>query len=222
MNPTRTLEIRMEITAQQVKELREKTGAGVMDCKIALAEMNGDVEKAIDHLRKSGILKAAKKADRPTGEGIIASYVHAGSKLAVLVEINCETDFVARTDQFRAFARDVAMHVAAQNPLVVSRGDLPEDLLEKEREIYREQAIQTGKPEKIVERIVDGRIEKYCSEVCLLEQPFVKDTDITVEDLATRTVATLGENIRIARFVRMKLGDEAEGGEKPAGQGCCA
>ena len=172
--------------------------------------------------RPARMFRHPKKADRPTGEGIIASYVHAGSKLAVLVEINCETDFVARTGQFQAFAKDVAMHVAAQNPLVVSRGDLPEDLLEKEREIYREQAIQTGKPEKIVERIVDGRIEKYCSEVCLLEQPFVKDADITVEDLATRTIATLGENIRIARFVRMKLGDEAEGGEKPAGQGCCA
>jgi len=212
----------MAITAQQVKELREKTGAGVMDCKAALAEMQGDVEKAIEHLRKSGILKAAKKADRPTGEGIIASYVHAGSKLAVLVEINCETDFVARTDQFQAFAKDIAMHIAAQSPLVVSRDDVPENLLRKEREIYREQALQSGKPEKIVDRIVDGRIEKYYSEVCLLDQPFVKDTDITVEDLVTQTIASLGENIRVARFVRMKLGDTAEGGEKPAGPSCCA
>jgi len=210
----------MAITAQQVKDLREKTGAGIMDCKAALNEMNGDVEKAIDHLRKSGILKAAKKADRRTGEGLIASYVHAGSKLAVLVEINCETDFVARTDQFQAFAKDVAMHIAAQNPLVVSREDLPEDLLEKEKEIYRDQALQSGKPEKIVDRIVDGRVEKYYSEVCLLEQPFVKDTDITVADLVTQTIASLGENVRIARFVRMKLGDE--GGEKPAEQSCCA
>lgn len=211
----------MAITAQQVKELRERTGAGVMDCKSALKEMDGDVEKAIEHLRKSGILKAAKKADRPTGEGIIASYVHAGAKLAVLVEINCETDFVARTDEFRSFAKDIAMHVAAQNPLVVSREDLPPNLLEKEKEIYREQALSSGKPEKIVDRIVDGRIEKYYGEVCLLEQPFVKDTDVTVGDLVTQTIASLGENIRVARFVRMKLGETTEGGEKPAGQSCC-
>jgi len=207
----------MEITAQQVKELREKTGAGVMDCKAALAETKGDVEKAIEHLRKVGVLKAAKKADRPTGEGVIASYVHAGSKLAVLVEVNCETDFVARTDEFQRFARDVAMHIAAQSPLVVSRDDLPEDVLAKEREIYREQAIASGKPEKIVDKIVDGRIEKYYSQVCLLEQPFVKDTDITIEEYLKRTVATLGENIRIARFVRMKLGETTASAEKPAG-----
>ena len=199
----------MEITAAQVKELREKTGAGVMDCKAALRDADGDVGKAIEQLRKSGILKAAKKADRPTGEGLIASYVHAGDKLAVLVEINCETDFVARTDQFRAFAKDVAMHVAAQNPSVVSRDELPEDVLTKEREIYREQALASGKPEKVVDKIVDGRIEKYYSEVCLLEQPFVKDTDITIEDLLKQTVASLGENIRVGRFVRMKLGENA-------------
>ena len=199
----------MEITAAQVKELREKTGAGVMDCKTALRETAGDVTTAIEQLRKSGILKAAKKADRATGEGIIVSYVHAGDKLAVLIEINCETDFVARTDQFRAFARDVAMHVAAQNPSVVSRDELPGDVLEKEREIYREQALASGKPENIVDKIVDGRIEKYYSEVCLLEQPFVKDTDVTIEDLLKQTVASLGENIRVGRFVRMKLGETA-------------
>ena len=201
----------MEITAAQVKELREKTGAGVMDCKTALREAAGDVTKAVEQLRKSGVLKAAKKADRPTGEGIIASYVHAGDKLAVLVEINCETDFVARTDQFRAFARDVAMHVAAQSPSVVSRDELSEDVLEKECEIYREQAqaLAAGKPENIVDKIVDGRIEKYYSEVCLLEQPFVKDTDVTIEDLLKQTVASLGENIRVGRFVRMKLGETA-------------
>lgn len=199
----------MEITAAQVKELREKTGAGVMDCKSALRETAGDVTKAIEQLRKSGILKAAKKAERPTGDGIITSYVHAGDKLAVLVEINCETDFVARTDEFRAFARDVAMHVAAQNPSVVSREELPEDVLEKEREIYREQALASGKPENVLDRIVDGRVEKYYSEVCLLEQPFVKDTDVTVGDLLKQTIASLGENIRIGRFVRMKLGETA-------------
>ena len=212
----------MDITAQQVKELRTKTGAGIMDCKTALAETKGDVEKAIEHLRKSGILKAAKKADRPTGEGLIASYVHAGSKLAVLVEINCETDFVAKTDQFQTFARDVAMHVAAQSPLVVSREELPEDVLAKEKDIFREQALASGKPEKILDRIVDGRIEKYYSQTCLLEQPFVKDTDITVEDLVKQTIATLGENIRIRRFVRMKLGETAPEEEKPASDACCA
>ena len=199
----------MEISAQDVKVLREKTGAGIMDCKKALAEMGGDVEKAIEHLRKTGILKAAKKADRPTGEGIIASYVHAGSKLAVLVEINCETDFVAKTDEFQGFAHDVAMHIAAQSPLVVSRDELPEEQLSHEREILREQAKTSGKPDDIVERIVDGRIEKYYSEVCLMEQPFVKDPDTTIEELTKQLIAKLGENIRINRFVRMKLGENA-------------
>ncbi len=212
----------MEISAAQVKELREKTGAGIMDCKAALAETSGDVEGAVDYLRKSGILKAAKKASRATGEGLIASYVHAGAKLAVLVEINCETDFVARTDQFQAFAKDIAMHIAAQNPLVVSREELAADVLEREKQIYREQAAASGKPEKIMDKIVDGRIEKYYSEVCLLEQPFVKDTDVTVEDLVKQTIASLGENIRVRRFVRMKLGDTIPVEEKPASDGCCA
>ncbi len=212
----------MEISAAQVKELRGKTGAGIMDCKAALAETSGDLEEAVDYLRKSGVLKAAKRADRATGEGLIASYVHAGAKLAVLVEINCETDFVARTDQFQTFARDVAMHIAAQNPLVVSREDLDADVLEREKVIYREQAVASGKPEKIMDKIVDGRIEKYYSEVCLLEQPFVKDTDITVEDLVKQTIASLGENIRVRRFARMKLGDTIPVEEKPASDGCCA
>jgi elongation factor Ts len=216
------MERRMEISAAQVKELREKTGAGIMDCKAALAETSGDVEGAVDYLRKSGILKAAKKASRATGEGLIASYVHAGAKLAVLVEINCETDFVARTDQFQAFAKDIAMHIAAQNPLVVSREELAADVLEREKQIYREQAAASGKPEKIMDKIVDGRIEKYYSEVCLLEQPFVKDTDVTVEDLVKQTIASLGENIRVRRFVRMKLGDTIPVEEKPASDGCCA
>jgi elongation factor Ts len=212
----------MAISAQQVKELREQTGAGIMDCKTALAETNGDLVKAVEHLRKSGIMKAAKKADRATGEGLIASYVHAGSKLAVLVEINCETDFVAKTDQFQAFAKDIAMHIAAQNPLVISREELPADILDKEREIYRENAIASGKPEKVIDRIVDGRVEKYYAEVCLLEQPFVKDTDITVEDLITQTIASLGENIRVARFTRMKLGDTNPDKGNPASNACCA
>lgn len=200
----------MEINAVQVKELRTKTGAGIMDCKEALAATNGNLEEAADYLRKKGMLKAAKKAERKTGEGIVASYVHAGSKLAVLVEIMCETDFVARTDEFQAFAKDIAMHIAAQNPRVVSREDLPADILDKERDLFRAEAIESGKPEKIVDKIVDGRIEKFYSEACLLEQAFVKDTDITVEDFVKQTIGQLGENMRIGRFVRMKLGEGAE------------
>jgi elongation factor Ts len=211
----------MQINAARVKELRDKTGAGMMDCKAALLETGGDMEKAVDHLRKSGVLKAAKKADRPTGQGLLASYVHAGSKLAVIVEINCETDFVAKTDQFQDFARDVAMHIAAQNPLVVSREELPGNVLDRERAIYKEQAMASGKPENIVDKIVDGKIEKYYSEVCLLEQPFVKDTDITVGDLLTQTIATLGENIRIPRFVRMELGGGAPKEQEEATGACC-
>lgn len=191
----------------------------MMDCKAALKETGGDMEKAVDHLRKAGVLKAAKRAERATGQGIISSYVHAGSKLAVLVEVNCETDFVAKTDLFQTFARDVAMQVAAQNPLVVQREDLPVDVLDRERGIYKEQALASGKPENIVDRIVDGKIDKYYSEVCLLEQPFVKDTDITVGDLLTQTIATLGENIRIARFVRVEVGG---GAPKAAEESCGA
>jgi elongation factor Ts len=215
------MENRMGISAAQVKELRDKTGAGMMDCKAALQETSGDMEKAVDHLRKAGVLKAAKRAERVTGQGIIASYVHAGSKLAVLVEVNCETDFVAKTDLFQAFAKDVAMHVAAQNPLVVQREDLPSDALERERSIYKEQALASGKPEKIVDKIVDGKVEKYYSEVCLMEQPFVKDTDMTVGELMTNTIATLGENIRIARFVRIEVGETMPEEQKEASGACC-
>jgi len=210
----------MEITAALVMQLRDKTGAGVMDCKSALAATGCDLEKAVEHLRKSGVLKAAKKADRPTGDGLIVSYVHPGAKLAVLVEINCETDFVARTEQFQAFARDIAMHIAAQNPLCVAREDVPEAILAKEREIYTEQARATGKPENVLARIVDGRVEKYYAEACLMEQPFVKNQDITVGDLVKQTIASFGENIRIRRFVRMKLGEDLPGAEKPASDGC--
>lgn len=204
----------MEITAAHVKDLRNKTGAGVMDCKEALAETGGNIEEAVDYLRKKGVLKAAKKAERATGDGMIASYIHAGSKLGVLVEINCETDFVARTEQFQEFARDIAMHIAAQNPAVVSRDELSEKDLEREGAIYKEQALASGKPENIVDKIVQGRIEKYYAEVCLLEQPFVKDNDITVEDVVKRMIASIGENIRIKRFVRMKLGEGTESGEE--------
>ncbi|MFH1864372.1 MAG: translation elongation factor Ts [Candidatus Eisenbacteria bacterium] len=211
----------MGISAAQVKELRDKTGAGMMDCKAALNATGGDMEKAVDHLRKAGVLKAAKRAERATGQGIIASYVHAGSKLAVLVEVNCETDFVAKTDLFQTFSKDVAMHVAAQNPLVVAREELPPDALERERAIYKEQALASGKPENIVDKIVDGKISKYYSEVCLLEQPFVKDADITVGDLVTQTIATLGENIRIARFVRVEVGGGAPKDQEEVSGACC-
>ncbi len=200
----------MEINAVQVKELRTQTGAGIMDCKEALGATNGNLEEAADYLRKKGMLKAAKKAERKTGEGIVASYVHAGSKLAVLVEIMCETDFVARTDEFQAFAKDVAMHIAAQNPRVVSREDLPADILDKEREMFRAEALESGKPEKVIDKIVDGRIDKFYSQACLLEQPFVKDGDLTVEDFVKQTIGQLGENMRIGRFVRMKLGEESK------------
>jgi elongation factor Ts len=211
----------MGISASQVKELRDKTGAGMMDCKAALTETGGDMEKAIDHLRKAGVMKAAKRAERATGQGIIASYVHAGSKLAVLVEVNCETDFVAKTDLFKSFGKDVAMHIAAQNPMVVAREQLPADVLDRERAIYKEQALATGKPENIVDKIVDGKIEKFYAEVCLLEQPFVKDTDMTVRDLLTQTIATLGENIRITRFVRIEVGETLSEDQKEAAGACC-
>lgn len=197
----------MEITAQLVKDLRDKTGAGMMDCKKALSETGGDMEKAIHYLREKGIAKAASKAGRSTSEGIIASYIHAGSKLGVMVEINCETDFVARTADFQTFAKDVAMQVAASNPLAVSREELPQDKIAEERVIYRQQALNEGKPEKIVDKIVDGKLEKYYSEVCLLEQPFVKDSDKTIQDLINEAIAKLGENIGIKRFIRFQLGE---------------
>jgi len=196
-----------QISASQVKELREKTGAGMMDCKKALQECAGDLEKAGEYLRKQGILKAAKKAERAANEGIISSYVHQGDKLAVLVEVNCETDFVARTDDFKAFCTEIAMHVAASAPLFISREEVDTTLLDKEKEIYREAALNEGKPENIVERIVEGKIEKYYEQVCLLEQPWIRDGDKTIEDLLKETIASLGENIQIARFARLALGE---------------
>lgn len=197
----------MEITAKMVKELREQTGAGMMDCKKVLAETNGDFDKAITKLREKGIAKAASKAGRETSEGAIASYIHQGDKLGVLVEINCETDFVARTDQFKTFCRDVAMHIAATSPVCVRREDIDPVLVEKEREIYRHQAENDGKPANIIEKIVEGRVDKFYAEVVLLEQPFVKDPDKTVGDLVKGTIGALGENIIVRRFVRFGLGD---------------
>ncbi len=197
----------MEITAKMVKELRDQTGAGMMDCKKALGKTEGDFEKAVEYLREQGIAKASSKEGRKTAEGVIATYVHTGDKLGVMVEINCETDFVARTDNFKAFCRDIAMHIAASSPLCVKREELDEQHIKKEREIYRHQALNEGKPEKIVDKIVDGKIDKYYAEVVLLEQPFVKDNDLTVEEFAKNMVATLGENIQIRRFARFRLGE---------------
>ena len=196
-----------EITAQLVKELRDKTGAGMMDCKKALGESDGDVEKAIKFLREQGIASASKKSGRATSEGLIFSYIHPGDKLGVLVEINCETDFVARTDDFKNFAKDIAMQIAAADPRVVDREEMTEEIIAAEREVYRNLALKEGKPEKIVDKIVDGKLEKFYSEACLMEQPFVKDSDRTIGDVVTDIIAKLGENVKIRRFVRYRLGE---------------
>ena len=196
-----------EITAKLVKELRDKTGAGMMDCKKALGESNGDIEKAIKYLREQGIAAASKKSGRVTSEGLIYSYIHPGDKLGVLVEINCETDFVARTDDFRNFAKDIAMQIAAADPRVVDREELTAEVIAAEREVYRNLALKEGKPEKIVDKIVDGKLEKFYSEACLMEQPFVKDSDRAIGDVVTDIIAKLGENIKIRRFVRYRLGE---------------
>ncbi|HHX73304.1 MAG TPA: translation elongation factor Ts [Firmicutes bacterium] len=198
------------IPASLVKELREKTGAGMMDCKKALAEAGGDMNKAIELLREKGLAAAAKKAGRIAAEGIVDSYIHMGGRIGVLVEVNCETDFVARTDEFRAFVRDIAMQIAAANPQYLSREDVPQEVLEKEREILRTQAVNEGKPEKVVDKIVTGRLEKFFAENCLLEQAFIRDTDMTVSELLQEKVAKIGENISIRRFVRYEMGEGLE------------
>jgi elongation factor Ts len=197
----------MEITAGLVKELREKTGAGMMDCKKALAESGGDLQKATNLLREKGIAKAASKSGRTTKEGAIVSYIHPGDKLGVLLEVNCETDFVARTDDFKELTKNVAMQIAASNPLVISRDQLDEETLEAERKIYRTQALNEGKPEQIVDKIVTGRIEKFYQEVCLLDQPYIRDQDKSVSDLLNETIGRLGENLVIRRFKRFALGE---------------
>ena len=197
-----------EITPQMVKELREKTGAGIMDCKKALQECQGDLEKAVESLRKKGLATAAKKASRATNEGLIHSYIHMGGKIGVLIEVNCETDFVARTEEFKELVHNLAMQVAASSPLYVSKEDVPEDALEKERRLYREQALEQGKPEKVIDRIVEGKLNKFYQEVCLLEQPFIREPEKTVSQLITEHIARLGENIRVKRFVRFQLGGE--------------
>lgn len=200
----------MEITAQMVKELRERSGAGMMDCKAALVETKGDIETAVDTLRKKGLAAADKKAGRVAAEGAVGSYIHAGGKLGVLVEVNCETDFVARTDQFQELVRDIAMHIAAAEPRFVRREEVTADVLERERAIYREQTIAAGKPEKMIDKIVDGKIEKFYSEAVLMEQPYVKNPDQTVGELVVEKVAKIGENIQIRRFARFRLGEGIE------------
>ncbi len=195
------------ITAQMVKELRERTGAGMMACKKALQETDGDIEKAIDKLREMGLASAAKKAGREAKEGKIASYIHAGGKIGVLVEVNCETDFVANTDEFNNLCKDIAMHIAAANPQYVSREEVPEEVLEKEKNIMKEQLRQQGKPENILDKIVEGKIEKFYEETCLLDQPFIKDDSVTVKDLIQNTIAKLGENIIVRRFARFQIGE---------------
>ncbi|NLB42720.1 MAG: translation elongation factor Ts [Clostridiales bacterium] len=198
------------ISASKVKELRELTGVGMMDCKRALQETNGDIEKAVELLREKGLSAAAKKAGRIAAEGIVESYIHMGGKIGVMVEVNCETDFVAKTTEFKSFVRDIAMHVAASNPQYLSKDEIPEDVIAKEKEILRAQALNEGKPEKIVDKMVEGRIEKYYKEACLLEQPFVKDTDKTINDLVNEKVAEIGEKVSIRRFVRYQMGEGLE------------
>lgn len=199
-----------EITAALVKELRERTGAGMMDCKKALAATEGDMDKAIDFLREKGLAAAAKKAGRIAAEGLVESYIHGGGRIGVLVEVNCETDFVAKTDDFKNLVRDIAMHIAAANPSYLRREEVPAAELEHEKMVLSEQARNEGKPEKIIEKMVSGRIEKYYKEVCLLEQPFVKDPDKTINDLITESIAKIGENISIRRFTRYQLGEGIE------------
>jgi elongation factor Ts len=196
----------VKITSQMVKELRDKTNAGMMDCKRALEETEGDLEKAVDLLRQKGLAVAAKRADRATSEGNIECYVHAGGKLAVMVEVGCETDFVAKTDDFLAFCKDIAMHIAAVAPLAINREEVPQELVEREREIYVNQAKEAGKPENIIEKIVTGKVDKYIAENCLMEQKFIKNPDLTVQDLLNELVAKMGENISVKRFARYQLG----------------
>jgi len=197
----------MEITAAMVKKLRDLTGAGMMECKAALTEANGNIDEATTILRKRGLAQATKKAGRSTNEGLIGSYIHMGGKIGVLVEINCESDFVARTEDFQGLAREIAMHIAAANPLYVRRDDVPADVLEREREIYRSQMEGQNKPPQVIEKIVEGKVNSYYEQVCLMDQPSIRDPKVTVGQLVQQAIARLGENIAIPRFVRFKLGE---------------
>jgi len=195
----------MEVTAEMVKTLRQQSGAGIMECKNALKETQGDIEDAITHLRKKGMAKADKKGDRSTGDGAIGSYIHAGNKIGVLLNLNCETDFVANTDEFKALLKDIAMHIAAAKPRFRSREDVTQDVLEKEREIFDHQARESGKPDKIIEKIVDGKMSKFYEENCLLDQTFIKDGDVTIQELIKQKIAKLGENITVGAFSRFEI-----------------
>jgi elongation factor Ts len=196
----------MEISASLVKELRNRTGAGLMDCKVALKESNGSVEKAIEYLRIKGLASAEKRSGRETAEGLVVSYIHPGSRLGVLLEVNCETDFVARTDEFKQLSHDLAMQIAATSPLAIMREDLPQDIVEKEQQLFREQAMKEKKPEKVIEKIVEGRMEKFYAESCLLEQIYIKDDSKKVKDLINETAGKLGENVKVLQFARFQIG----------------
>jgi elongation factor Ts len=197
----------MSFAAEDVKNLRDKTGAGMMACKEALKACNGNVDEAVEYLRKKGIASADKKTGRTTGDGLVESYIHMGGKLGVMIEVNCETDFVARTEQFQSLVKELAMQVAASSPSVVSREQVPAEMIEKEKDIYREQVRGSGKPENVVEKIVGGKLDKFYSEICLLEQPYIKDPQKNVETLIKEAIAKLGENITVKRFVRFRLGE---------------
>jgi elongation factor Ts len=196
-----------EISAAMVKQLREKTGAGMMDCKTALSEVGGDMEKAIEFLRKKGLATAQKRAGRAMTEGTIQSYIHMNAKLGVMVEVNCETDFVAKNDDFKSFAKNIAMHIAASNPLGITPEDVPQAVIEKEKEIYRAQALELGKPANVLDKIVEGKLKKFYQDNCLMDQPYVRNPDITVADLLNELIAKIGENISIKRFVRYQIGE---------------
>ncbi|NLU42413.1 MAG: translation elongation factor Ts [Firmicutes bacterium] len=200
----------MAITAEMVKELREKTGAGMMDCKNALVAANGDIERATIILREKGLATAAKKAGRIASEGIVDAYIHMGGRIGVLIEVNCETDFVAKTDEFKQLVKDIAMQVAAYKPMCVRREELPADVIEQEKAVYRAQGLNEGKPERIIDKIVEGRMEKFYQQVCLLEQPFIKDPDRTVQDIVNEKIAKIGENISVRRFARFEMGEGLE------------
>ncbi len=196
-----------EVTAAMVKQLRDKTGSGMMDCKKALTENGGDMDKAIDFLRKKGLATAAKRAGRETSEGVVQPYVHTGGKLGVMVEVNCETDFVAKSEDFQEFAKNIAMHIAATNPIGITPEDVPAETLAREKDIYVDQAKQTGKPDNVIEKIVEGKMNKFLKENCLMNQAYVKDPDITIADLLNELIAKIGENISIKRYVRFQIGE---------------
>jgi len=206
----------MEISIELVKDLRQRTGAGVIDCKTALQETKGDVDAAIEYLRRKGLATAAKKAGRIATDGMVSSYIHAGGKMGVLVEINCETDFVAKTEDFQTFVKNIAMHIAAANPQYIRREEIPAEDLEKEKRIYRSQAIESGKPEKVIDKIVQGKMERFYSEVCLLEQTYFKDADLIVKEVLDAMIAKVGENINIRRFARFQLGEGLHSRSQPA------